>query len=68
MKRIILKINVDGSIEPFTNLKEVFKVYPELKPKVDNIYSYFLRKKEEYKGDGFILRRQFVNVEHVTLN
>ncbi len=35
MKRIILKINVNGSVEPFTTLPELFKVYPELEKQVE---------------------------------
>ena len=68
MKRIILKINVDGSIEPFTHLVELYEVHPELEKKDANINTYFSRKKEEYPGVGFILRRQLVNAETPTLN
>ena len=68
MKRIILKINVNGSIEPFTNLAEFFKVYPELEKYKENITSYLSRKKEKFEGGGFTLTRQLVNVSEVVFS
>lgn len=65
MKRIILKTNVNGSIEPFTTFPELFKVYPNLEKEYENIVSYLSRKKEKFEGDGFIITRQIVNSAEV---
>ena len=69
MKRIILKINVNGSIEPFTTLPKLFKVYPALEKEYDNIVSYFSSKKKPYDvHEEFTLTRQFVNIASVVFN
>ena len=68
MKRIILKKNINGSVEPFTTLPELLKVYPELKKEYENIVSYISRKKEKFEGDGFSLTRQLVNVSEVVFS
>ncbi len=68
MKRIILKINVNGSVEPFTSLPKLFEVYPELDKQKENITTYLSRKKEKFDGDGFILTRQIVNVSEVVFS
>jgi len=61
MKRIIIKINNDGSTEPFSNLVKLFKKYPELEEKRDLINYYLSRKKKDYVANNFILRRQIIN-------
>ena len=68
MKRIILKQNVNGTIEPFTTLSELFKVYTELEKQKENIVTYLSRKKEKFEGDGFTLTRQLVNVSEVVFS
>ena len=69
MKRIILKSNSNGSIEPFTTLPELFEVYPALEKEYDNIVSYFSRKKKPYDvHQDFTLTRQFMNVDSVVFN
>jgi len=66
--RIILKINVNGSIEPFTTLPELFKVHPQIEKHKESIITAISRKKREYKGDGFVISRQIVNSETVVLS
>ena len=66
MKRIILKNNVNGSIEPFTTLKQLFDVYPELGKRKDIIVHWLARKKQPCKSfDGFVLTRQKINSDTV---
>jgi hypothetical protein len=59
--RIILKINVNGSIEPFTSLEKMFCKYPELRAKKSSMVSYLTRKKVDFVSDAYTLRRCFVN-------
>jgi len=68
MKRIILKQNVNGSIEPFTTLPDLFEVHPGLEKQKENITTYLSRKKERFEGDGFTLTRQLVNVSGIVFS
>ena len=61
MKRIILKINVDGSIEPFTSLEKLFVKHENLRAKKSTIEYYLTRKKTEYVSENYKLRRVVVN-------
>jgi len=61
MKRIILKINVNGSIEPFTSLRKLYNKYPEIEKFTENIDTYLTRKKADYVSDDYTLRRVLVN-------
>ena len=61
MKSIILKVNVDGSIEPFTSLPKLFTKYPELEKHTDNINSHFSRLKKDFQQPEFFLRKCLVN-------
>ena len=61
MKRIILKINVDGSFEPFTSVEKLFIKYEHLREKESSISNYLTRKKQDYISETFKLRRCIVN-------
>lgn len=61
MKRIILKINVDGSIEPFTSLRKMFNKYPEIEKYSDSIEHYLSRLKSDYVSETYTIRRCVVN-------
>ena len=61
MSRIILKINVDGSIEPFTSLEKMFKKYTKLRVKKSSMVNYLTRKKVDFVSDTYTLRRCKVN-------
>ena len=61
MKRIILKINVNGSVEPFTSLRKMFGKYPEFE-KFSNSIEYCLsRLKKDYVSASYSIRRCIVN-------
>ena len=49
MKRIILKINVNGSIESFTSLRKMFDKYTEIEKFSDSIEHYLSRLKHNEK-------------------
>lgn len=69
MKRIVLKNNQDGSIEPFTELKQLFEVYPELSEKYDSIVYWLSRKKQPCEiFEGFTITRQLVNSSKIILS
>ena len=69
MKRIILKINENGSIEPFSQLPELFEVYPELEKHKESINSYLSRQKKPCPiFDGFTLTRQIVNSKEIVFS
>jgi len=61
MKRIILKINVNGSIEPFTSLRKLFDKYPEIEKYSDSIEHYLSRLKSDYVSELYSIRRCIVN-------
>lgn len=61
MKRIILKINVSGSIEPFTSLRKMFNKYPEIEKYSDSIEHYLSRLKKDYVSELYYIRRCIVN-------
>jgi len=61
MKRIILKINVSGSIEPFTSLRKLFDKYPEIEKHSDSIEHYLSRLKADYVSVKYTIRRCIVN-------
>ena len=61
MKRIILKINVSGSIEPFTSLRKMFDKYPEIEKFSDSIEHYLSRLKSDYVSETYTIRRCIVN-------
>ena len=61
MKRIILKINANGSIEPFTSLRKLFDKYPEIENVSDSIEHYLSRLKSDYVSETFTIRRVIVN-------
>jgi len=61
MKRIILKINVNGSIEPFTSLRKMFDKYPELEKYSNSIEYCLSRLKSDYVSEQYSIRRCIVN-------
>ena len=61
MKRIILKINVSGSIEPFTSLRKMFDKHPEIEKFSDSIEHYLSRLKQDYVSELYTIRRCIVN-------
>ena len=61
MKRIILKINVNGSIEPFTSLRKLFDKYPEIEKYSDSIEHYLSRLKSDYFSELYSISRCIVN-------
>ena len=61
MKRIILKINKNGSIEPFTSLRKLFDKYSELEKVSDSIEHYLSRLKKDYVSECYTIRRCVVN-------
>lgn len=61
MKRIILKINVNGSIEPFTSLRKMFDKYPKIEKFSNSIEHYLSRLKKDYVSDTYTIRRCIVN-------
>lgn len=61
MKRQILKINTDGTIEIFTTLPRLFENYPEIKKHKDNIDTYFSRLKKDFVKGDYTLRNVEVN-------
>jgi hypothetical protein len=61
MKRIVLKINIDGSIEPFTSLRKLFDKYPEIEKYSDSIEHYLSRLKADYVSELYSIRRCIVN-------
>ena len=61
MNRIILKINVDGSIEPFTSLEKMFEKHTNLRAKKSSMVNYLTRKKEDFISDTYTIIRCLVN-------
>ena len=61
MKRIILKINVNGSIDPFTSLRKMFDKYPSIEKYSDSIEHYLSRLKTDYVSELYTIRRCVVN-------
>ena len=61
MKRVILKVNVDGLPEVFSSLTFFYAKYPEFE-RLHNKISYRInRKKEPFKSANFTLYRCVIN-------
>ena len=60
---------VDGSVEPFTKLPELFKVYPALEKHKEAVVTALSRNKKPFKMfKTFTITRQKTNTESVSYN